>query len=48
VQAAVLQKRLRLQLPVVEVFSNDARLLDAVNFAKGCASGNIPPAVKRS
>jgi superfamily II DNA/RNA helicase len=48
VQAAVLQKRLRLQLPVVEIFSNDARLLDAVNFAKGCASGDIPPAVKRS
>jgi superfamily II DNA/RNA helicase len=48
VQAAVLQKRLRLQLPVIEVFSNDARLLDAVNFAKGCASGDIPPAVKRS
>jgi len=48
VQAAVLQKRLRLQLPVIEIFSNDARLLDAVNFAKGCASGDIPPAVKRS
>jgi superfamily II DNA/RNA helicase len=48
VQAAVLQKRLRLNLPVVEVFSNDARLLDAVNFAKGCASGDVPPAVKRS
>ena len=48
VQAAVLQKRLRLQLPVVEIFSNDARLLDAVNFAKGCASGDVPPAVKRS
>jgi superfamily II DNA/RNA helicase len=48
VQAAVLQKRLRLQLPVIEVFSNDARLLDAVNFAKGCASGDVPPAVKRS
>ena len=48
VQAAVLQKRLRLSLPVVEVFSNDARLLDAVSFAAGCASGDVPPAVKRS
>jgi len=47
VQAAVLQKRLRLNLPVVEVFSNDARLLDAVGFAAGCASGDVPPAVKR-
>jgi superfamily II DNA/RNA helicase len=47
VQAAVLQKRLRLQLPIVEVFSNDARLLDVVSFAAGCASGDVPPAVKR-
>jgi superfamily II DNA/RNA helicase len=48
VQAAVLQKRLRLQLPIVEVFSNDARLLDVVTFAKGCAAGDVPPAVRRS
>ena len=47
VQAAVLQKRLRLDLPVVEVFSNDARLLDVVEFAAGCASGNVPPAARR-
>jgi hypothetical protein len=47
VPAAVLQKRLRLQLPVVEVFSNDARLLDVVSFAAGCAAGEVPPAARR-